>query len=59
MGTSTYEDRLTLFLLNQRRIGDLIQLYRILHNTFSVDLPYLLFLNEDEGLWGFSLKLRR
>ncbi|KAG5887003.1 hypothetical protein JTB14_003681 [Gonioctena quinquepunctata] len=56
-----YHNRLTALnlptLKKRRQRGYLIQCYRILTDTFSVDLGYILSLNVDERLRGHSLKL--
>ncbi|KAG5890271.1 hypothetical protein JTB14_014914 [Gonioctena quinquepunctata] len=56
-----YHNRLTALILatlkERRHLGDLIQCYRILSNTLSVDLGHILPLNVDERLRGHSLKL--
>lgn len=53
-------DNLKLSCLSERRIrGDLIQCYRILKNTFTVNLSELFNLNVDNRLRGHFLKLVR
>lgn len=58
-----YDQRLSLVhlpsLADRRRRGDMIQTYRVLHNTFSVNLSSLFVLNLDERLRGHLYKLVR
>ncbi|KAG5886734.1 hypothetical protein JTB14_027156 [Gonioctena quinquepunctata] len=58
-----YHNKLTALnlptLKGRRHRGDLIQCYRTLSNTFSVDLGHILPLNIHERLRGRSLKLLR
>ena len=57
----SYEERLRIFNIpsemNRLKRGDLITTYRVLHDTFSVDLKYLFNRVVDARLRGHSFKL--